>query len=130
MNEAEQLESISLFLSAVQELRGESPNRNALDLIPLESRTFANLVADSAGAGNAFARRFLVLTNVAGKHCPDFVSGMGLARCAGLIHTHFLSCRVFFSLNFPRRRFSLISFNRDYAAARELAAGYLQAVGL
>jgi len=49
------------------------------------NRAFAVAVDRAAAKGNRFAKEFHVLTNVAGRHCPDFAEILGYARTCGMI---------------------------------------------
>ncbi len=50
-----------------------------------DTRDFATTVDRMATRGNPIAKELLVLTGMAGRHCPDFVEMLAMARTAGLI---------------------------------------------
>lgn len=56
---------------------------------PTDNRDFAVAVDCMIAKDNPFAKELQVLTNVAGRHCPDFAEMLAFGRTAGLIVRRF-----------------------------------------
>lgn len=89
MDDSDRLRAGDIFLSAMWFLKPQ-------ERWPVDDRMFAKVVDKLATKGNSFATKFMVLTRVNGRYCPDSREMMALAKSAGLyssltpVYTHIL----------------------------------------
>lgn len=115
MDDADQLELMRLFLAAIA-------SQLKVTSVTLDWMAFTAAVTHQPD--NPFARRFPVLTTVMGPMCPDFLEGMAVARCAGLL-SHIVPSQRRFVINLSGRQVRALTDDPRFEDARRLAEEYL-----
>ena len=124
MNDADKLNRMRLFLAACADVIGWERE----SAFPYDHRILVQTIVGEAADGNAFASRFLVLTNVAGKHSPDVTDGLMLCQSAGTAFRRYEHGSNILIL-LGRHQVESLKDSPEFQGARHVALKYLAHMG-